>query len=283
MVDTQPFFIVSSGRSGTHALAKALSLYENVDMHHEYCVDYIQPLAFEYYHRLINEGEAIETIQGTYGSAVALSEKPLWGDSSNKASWIIHPLLKVFPNAKFIWLVRDGRKVVSSYFNKLSEECYDDRSVNWMRLWIENSERYTQPPPEKKYWWPMPPHRLYCYNESPSQFRLICWHWNAINEFIDYNLSWVPEENTFVVKLEDLTNGDMGTLNDMLNFLGLSWNDEVYDILQVPDNVSTPQDFSLTSEQIIEFWKSCRPTMEIFDYKEDEEYSIDYHPEGWDK
>ncbi len=281
MQDTQPFFIVSSGRSGTHALAKALNIFPEVDCKHEYLVHYMQPLAFEYYHRLVSESEVIETIRGTYGSTVALSDKPLWGDSSNKASWLIRPLLKVFPNAKFIWLVRDGRKVVSSYYNKLADEMYDDKSVKIMRRWLENPDNNVQPPPEKKYWWPLP---ASCYQEDPlDRFGLVAWHWEEVNRAIGTQLRWVKQDNTFVVKLEDLVSNNAPDLENLLNFLGLPLRDDVRNTLRVPDNVFTPQDFPLTSEQQKIFWKECRPTMELFDYSEDFEYITEYHPEGWDK
>jgi len=45
-------------------------------------------------------------------------------------SWLIPDLAALFPDAKFVHLVRDGRKVAGSYFRKLGAECYDDRSTH---------------------------------------------------------------------------------------------------------------------------------------------------------
>ncbi len=272
MQDTQTFFIVSSGRSGTHALAKALGMYEAIDMHHEYQISYIQPLAFEYYHRLVDFDSAVETLQGTYGSAVALSDKSLWGDSSNKASWLIRPLLKVFPKAKFIWVVRDGRKVVSSYFHKLSEECYDDKSVKIMRNWLENPNDNVQPPPEKKYWWPLRPS---CYHEEPlERFRLISWYWSEVNRVIGEDLRWVELDNVHFVRLEDLVSKRI-ELESLLDFLDLPWRDDVRDMLQVPDNVGVPKNFSLSPEHLETFRNECQSMMERFMYS-GSEYTMTY-------
>ncbi len=279
MKNTQPVFVVSSGRSGTHALARALTHYPDIDMHHEYCVDYIQPLAFAYYHRLINLDEAVETIRGTYGGAVELSDKRIWGDSSNKLSWLIYPLLKVFPNAKFVWLVRDGRKVVSSFYHKLANECYDDGSVFRMRSWLESPDTYMQPPPEKKYWWPLPPWNPYW--ELPTRFELLCWHWSEVNHVIGKDIKWVPRGNAFIAKLEDLINVNNDRFGELLNFLGLPWNKDVVDSLKVPDNVHVPVDTSLTDEQEQVFWNECQSTMEEFAYA-GETYTVDYHPGGWE-
>ena len=46
---TRPFFIVSSGRSGTAMLHKVLSAEGTVEMHHEYMVHIVQPLAVKRY------------------------------------------------------------------------------------------------------------------------------------------------------------------------------------------------------------------------------------------
>ena len=55
-VSARPFFIVSSGRSGTAMLHKALSAVQGVEMHHEYMVQITQPLAVRRYLGLIDDG-----------------------------------------------------------------------------------------------------------------------------------------------------------------------------------------------------------------------------------
>ena len=47
--DTQPFFIVSSGRSGTAMLHKVLETAGDIEMHHEYMVHIAQPLGARRY------------------------------------------------------------------------------------------------------------------------------------------------------------------------------------------------------------------------------------------
>ncbi len=280
MNNTQPFFIVSSGRSGTHALAKALSLYPEVECHHEYMVHDTQPLAFSYYMRLLGQEEVEESLCAIYTGAVTLSDKSLWGDSSNKASWLIRPLLRVFPNAKFVWLVRDGRKVVSSYYNKLRKENYDDARVKSMYLWLKEPDVFVQPPPEKKYWWPLPSW-YYCGN-SPNQFELVCWHWNTINLTIEEQLRWVPPEQRCFYRLEDLVT-QKAELEKLLDFLGLPMRDDVWNMLRVPDNVSAPMDVLLTSPELSIFWKECNDMMAKLGYAGTEEYHVEYHPTGWNK
>ena len=53
-----PFFIVSSGRSGTAMMMKALAQAEGVTIEHEYKVHDVQPLAVRRYQGLADEIEA---------------------------------------------------------------------------------------------------------------------------------------------------------------------------------------------------------------------------------
>lgn len=271
MKGTQPIFVVSSGRSGTYALAKALALHDTVSSNHEYMIQYTQPTAFQYYHHLTGLEETCETLDCVYGSAVAYSNKEIWIDSSNKASWLIYPILKVFPNAKFIWLVRDGRKVVSSFFWKLAKECYDFDAVESMYRWMHSPDSYPMPPPEKKYWWPLPPGV-----PGRFQFDLLCWHWAEVNRVIDNDLGWVNTENRLFMRLEDLAT-QRTKLEELLNFLDLPWRDDVWEQMRIPENVGKPEDALLTPAQLEVFWKECGTMMKRFSYTNTEEYKMEYN------
>ena len=153
---TEVFFIVSSGRSGTAMLTKALSAAGDIEMHHEYMVHIVQKLGALRYRGLASAEEATETLRQTHAAAIRYSEAAHWGDSSNKLSWLIPELAALLPDAKFVHLVRDGRKVAGSYFRKLADECYDDRSIAILQAHLDDPAANPAPPPEKKYWWPIP-------------------------------------------------------------------------------------------------------------------------------
>ncbi len=205
-MSAQPFFIVSSGRSGTALLHKALSALAGVEMHHEYMVQVSQPLAVKRYLGLVGAEECRRVISETHGAAIQYSEAAHWGDSSNKLSWLISDLAGLFPDARFVHLVRDGRKVASSYFHKLGDECYDDRSTAILQAHIDDP-RLPAPPPEKKYWWPLP--RRDSASARPfrkfSQFERIAWHWAELNRVVLDELSRLPPERSLFLRLEDLT------------------------------------------------------------------------------
>ena len=261
---TTPVFIVSSGRSGTAALARLLNTFDGVEMHHEYAVQYIQPTAVKYYHGLMSIKDVIDVLWQTHGAGFYYTESKIWGDCSNKISWLVPALSWMFPQAKWIQVVRDGRKVVSSFYNKLKDECYSDQDV--MAGWVDNSI-VLAPPPEKKYWWNVSPY--------DTQFESICWHWKEIHETIEADFEQVDDKRT--IRLEDLV-ADSYILADLLKWLDLEYSPEKFHMLQRPYNVHTPKDTMLTDEQLEKFWNICSATMAHFGYDE-EEYEMTYeHP-----
>jgi hypothetical protein len=272
---TQPFFVVSSGRSGTAMLHKALSGDSAVEMHHEYMVHHIQPLAVRRYMGLCGADETAAVLKATYGAAVHYCETPFWGDSSNKLSWLIPDLYALFPHAKFVHLVRDGRKVAGSYFHKLGDECYDDRSTAIVKAFVDDGA--PPPPPEKKYWWPLP------RRDDPGarafagydQFERIAWHWAEINRVIRRDLLALPSDKTLFVKLEDLRN-DETVLIRLYAFLGLAYRSDYFAMFQRPHNVNRPQDQLLTATERARFDAIAAPMMAELGYAAAPEYVVNY-------
>ena len=101
--------------------------------------------------------------------------------------------------------MRDGRKVASSYFHKLGNECYDDRSTEILAR-LPGGSRRPAPPPEKKYWWPQPKSGEPWAKEFPrfNQFQRIAWHWSEINRVILRDLKDIPEHRRMFIQLEEL-------------------------------------------------------------------------------
>jgi len=265
-MSARPFFVVSSGRSGTAMLHKALSAAGDVEMHHEYMVHVVQPLAVRRYHGLIDRGETLTVLGQTHAAAVRYSTAQHWGDSSNKLSWLIPELAQLLPEARFVHLVRDGRKAASSYFNKLGDECYDDRSTAILRAHVEHG--MPAPPPEKKYWWPLPPRTL-------DQFGRIAWHWSEINRTILDALAGVAPERQMFVRLEDLVTSP-SLAQSLFGFLDLAWHDERFAVFARPHNVNRPEDKPLSDAQRIAFEHIAAPMMERLGYADRDAYVVNY-------
>ena len=275
IVSATPFFIVSSGRSGTAMLHKALSAMPEVESQHEYMVHIVQPLAVRRAMGLAGEAEAQAVLRQTHGAAIHYCERAFWSDSSNKLSWLIPELAQLFPDAKFVHLVRDGRKVAGSFFRKLAGECYDDRSTAILRAFMEG--RGPAPPPEKKYWWPLP------RRDDPAaeafarfnQFERIAWHWAEINRVILNDLVSVPQNRRRFVRLEDL-NASPEAVRALYGFLGLSCRDEHAAMFARPHNVNRPQDRLLDDDERARFEAVAGAMMERLGYSSRPEYVVKY-------
>jgi hypothetical protein len=270
-----PFFIVSSGRSGTAMLHKALSANRDVEMHHEYAVQITQPTAVRNYLGLIDRTKCLQILDETYGAAVRYCDRAHWGDSSNKLSWIIPELAALLPDAKFVHLVRDGRKVAGSYFRKLGDECYDDRSNAAMQAHYDGTA--SSPPPEKKYWWPVP------RRDDPTaaafrgfnQFERIAWHWAQINRVIARELARLPAARQMFVRLEELHESPEA-VRGLYDFLNLPYTGDAFAAFARPHNVNKPEDRLLDATERRQFDAVAGDVMTALGYAGRDEYVVNY-------
>lgn len=270
--DTQAFFVVSSGRSGTAMLHKVLETAGDIEMHHEYMVHIAQPLGARRYMGLAQSAEVTQVLRDTHAAAIRYSAAAHWGDSSNKLSWLIPELAALLPEAKFIHLVRDGRKVAGSYYRKLFAECYDDRSVAILQAHLGDPANNPAPPPEKKYWWPIPKDAVF---QSYDQFARIAWHWAEVNRVISDSLTALPSERSHVARLEDLYVSPSG-VKGLFDFLNLPYRDEHFAMFARPHNVNRPEDELLTAEQATRFEEIAGGMMAKFGYADTPEYVVNY-------
>ena len=273
----QPFFIVSSGRSGTAMLQKALAATPDVEMQHEYMVHIAQPLAVRRYLGLCERADALKTLAQTHAAAVQYCTQAHWGDSSNKVSWLIPELAELLPAARFVHLVRDGRKVAGSYFRKLGDECYDDRSTAILQAHYDDPAQNLAPPPEKKYWWPVPRRGdpAAAAFRTFDQFERIAWHWAEVNRVIMDALSALPAERHLFVRLEDLR-GSEDAVRTLYDFLNLPYRDVNGAAFEKPHNVNKPEDRLLDASERMRFDAIAGAMMQRLGYAGRAEYVVNY-------
>lgn len=276
MINTQPIFIIGTGRSGTRNLFKTLSGVDDIEIFHEYNVLEVQQLSVLYYLGLITKKEAKKKLINIYYSAIYYCNKKIWIDSSNKCSWLIDILIEIFPKAKFVLVVRDGRKVVASFYYKLREEMYDDESNNLLISWLHNQNN-PMPPKEKKFWWPVPniSSNKFKRFKKFNRFQRICFYWNECNSFILKNFKKLPKNKYEIFKLENLINNER-YMKRFINFLDIDYDPLYYDFIQKPRNVFIPISFTLTLDQQKQFWQICKSTMNKFKYNENKIKKIKY-------
>lgn len=272
-----PFFVVGTGRSGTKLMQKIFSSQINVDSKHEYQCEYIQRLAFKYYSKLISIEEVEDYLKKNYIASILYSKKEYWCDCSNKISWLIKPVSRILDNSKFIFIIRDGRKVVSSFYNKLNDEIYDDISTKIIIDWIDEPYKNIEPPPEKKYWWNIPLQNKEEYKrfKTFNQFERICWHWKTCNLFVRNQLQQIPKTRYKVFKLEELTKNS-SEQEKLFKFLDLDFDELVFESIKVPHNVNKPIDFDLTEIQEKSFKKIVGDSFDELGYDYSKKYKVIY-------
>tara|TARA_B100001250_G_C19800530_1_gene790827 strand:+ start:981 stop:1814 length:834 start_codon:yes stop_codon:yes gene_type:complete len=277
MINKNPVFIVSSGRSGTFALVNALKENNELVIHHEFLFELVLKSAVLYKMKLINEDAIEKLLYDSYYSAIYYSRKKIWIDCSNALPWIIKPLFKMFPKAKFIHLIRDGRKVVNSFYNKFESLMYNDDCVIDMLNWLNNRNKYPIPPPEKKYWRPIPIENEEEYKNfiSYDQFQRICYYWNELNKHTANQFYNIPEEQKMVVKFEDLLT-DNSMQKNIINFIGVKYTDQIFSSFSKPVNVQKPINYKFSINQRKKFYDICNPMMEKYNYSEKNEYDVKY-------
>lgn len=248
----EPVFVVGTGRNGTRSIFRMLRGNERIDAHHEYGCENIQKIACLYSMNLIDLSQAVLQVKEHYAAAINYCRKPIWLDSSNKASWIIEPLKEAFPRSRFIHITRDPRRVVPSYYYKLREEMYDDQSVQALAQWIDSGCLMEQAPPkEKKYWWRLELNKD--SNVSPVEYQRTriercCLHWSEATRVITDSFSRLEPSSHLTLRLEDLISKQQ-VIQVFLSFLGLNSSSFFYDFLRKPRNVFLPLEFNCTQSQ----------------------------------
>ena len=258
MKDTQLVFVVGSGRCGTKMI-KSLLAGTGIEARHEYVRNAYQRESAMYYMGSLSYDEMAGKLREISEPAAYYSQSKIFLDSSQHLTWCVDVLADVFPDAKFIHLVRDGRKVVSSYFYKLN--LFDDYANNVMWNWVKNGGII--PPREEKFWMPS-------YGEK---FDRICRHWVSSN-----HAAWMHLKNvsSIFVRLEDLATSSE-TMNEFLSLLDIPYNGSFLEAMQKPKHVYTPINYKLTDEQTERFAVICGDMMKLLGYDmESEEYLVHY-------
>ncbi|MCA9367237.1 hypothetical protein KC887_03170 [Candidatus Kaiserbacteria bacterium] len=114
--DASTAFIISTGRTGTHAIASHLNRLQSVLAVHEPQPN-LYKTGLDYASGRISQEAARETIEAARRIAalhITIRRASIYIESNNRLFSLIPILRESFPGSKFIHLVRDGRDVVRS-------------------------------------------------------------------------------------------------------------------------------------------------------------------------
>ncbi len=278
----QTIFTIGSGRCGTYLIHKILSLYSNVESYHEFCIEHTQKLSVLHRAGVVSTDHAALQLRETYLSMAWYSQVDILAISDNKLSYLTQPLRVILPDSRFIHLVRDGRRVCSSYYSKLSKECYTDFWVAALDKHIHKPRIYPTPPPLKPCFWPCPnpimEHKVYHnFIYEWNRWQRLCWYWQDCNRVIMKDLEGVPDSQKYFIRLEDLTSYIMDLVELLMDWLGLN-NEYIVDawnLCQTPQNVSEPVSYPLTGEQEQQYWEICGEMHERLGYGKSD-YEVEY-------
>lgn len=205
---TRLFFVVSTGRSGSQTIARVLSQHPGVKCLHEPRPQMIR-LSTELAHGIKTAADVEEELRAIFCESSVFSGDRLHGESDQKYWNLIPVLARLLPGSKFVWLMRDGRDVVASTFERgwFSEQAADrDPSGDICQRWeFYRLNGVASGALSRDEWAGLTP------------FERNCWYWAYVNSGIERAIADLPAERSCMVRLEQLPE----RLEEIFRFLGV--------------------------------------------------------------
>lgn len=278
MKKTQPIFFLSAGRSGSYQIFDYFQNSEFVESHHEHLFDETLKSTVSYRMGKLDLSDLKDFFATKYGKSILNCKKDIWIDSSNALPWGLDAMVDCFPNAKFIHLIRDGRKVVSSFFNKFQDEMYPLSGINQLQYWIENYNS-TAPDPDKRIWRPIPniqKDKIAFKEDKSNRFAMLCWYWAELNNEINDFTKDLPPDQFYFLKFENFISNS-SERDQLLDFMELDDISILSKDLSKPLNVAKPINFNFSINQSEIFNLICASTNSKFGYDGKREiYDVKY-------
>jgi hypothetical protein len=126
----------------------------------------------------------------------------IYCESNQNLSLIVPVLARAFPEARYIWLIRNGLDVVSSAYAK-----------QWYSGHSENHDRYEDCPPLERAWIDGRIEGDRCGDMSAEAWRRLnrfgrcCWYWSYVNRLIESDLATYAPHGYKLIRLEELNSG----------------------------------------------------------------------------
>jgi len=240
------FFIISSVRSGSTAITQICNTASNC-----WCgMETHQNAKSVIWHLKNNPSYSPEEwIRGNIGAERQKTKKPIYGQKDPVFGPLIPYLHEAF-DCKFVYLIRDGREVVTSMLNwnqnttgYLYRECREP--VELSEAALEFSRKIEKAPfiylsdlvrPR-----PEPDEPIAEVWRYLSRLEMYAWYWKRSNEIIQENLAKIPAKKAFWINLSNGTSVDQ--VNDMIKWIGLENVGNVRPMLESRINSSEERGF----------------------------------------
>jgi hypothetical protein len=202
------FFVVSTGRAGSKLISHLLSAVDGCTCEHEPEPALILE-ASAYRYGDISQEETVALLRETRSPRL---NGDVYCESNQTLSLLIPVLVRVFPQARFIWLMRNGRDMVASAYSK-----------QWYSGHSENHDRYEDCTPLEKRWIDGRIQGDRCGDLSAAawasldRFGHCCWYWYYVNDLIARDLAQYAPNRYYRIHLEAID----AQLPALLRWMGL--------------------------------------------------------------
>ena len=189
-------------------------------------------------------------------------------DVSNAGIWCVNDIYNFQNNCKFLMVVRNGYKVVTSFFNKFEKLMYPESQIFQSKQFFR--ERNFEYPLDKTFWRPLPEDDTFfeVYKDN-IRFALICWYWSeTINQY-EKNASLFLD----IMRFEDLVSGEK--LHLFIEHLDLPFDNEMHEFFLKPTNIENRTNYKMNKTQKMIFDTICGEQMMKY-YPDLEYYDVKY-------
>ena len=201
--NSQPIFVISTGRVGTMLLAKLFETSENTEVFHEAQPDMIfagryafeNPQNLEWMKGAVVSGR-YELIRDSYLKGKRFVE------TNNRLTFLSPALAELFPKARFIHLLRDPHSFIKS---GLQRDWYSGSTITDEGRIVRGDDEF----------------------EKLSRADKVAWLWNKTNQFCEDFKSQFGQSRTYTIKAESLFNSTQDTL-ELFDWLGLKPPSQIY-------------------------------------------------------
>ncbi|MEM6395425.1 MAG: hypothetical protein AAF741_03695 [Bacteroidota bacterium] len=224
------FFVLSTGRAGSRGISRIINKSNNIKSAHEGFPTTIS-ISTKFAHGEISENNLMAILSFLY-KEISLLEPHIryYGESDQKLSFLIPQINKVFPEAKFIWLIREPSAFVASSY---ARGWFDDWEFGYSR------QRGTHYDANKRSNTIHALNRINGYLagemsesswRSMTSFERNCWYWSYCNGTIEKELSKIDHNRWIQIKTKDLNDSRM--IENLLQFLSFFPNRENFTFSQ---------------------------------------------------
>jgi len=197
--ESQPCFVLSTGRCGTALLTKIFEEHSEIDVHHTPKPELVYYSKFAYENSKSHSNEIKHLVDAARYEQIknAFLLEKTFVETNNRVTFFASQLADLYSNAKFIHLIRNPINFIKS---GIARDWYTGKNPHDEGHIILNDN------PE--IW------------EKYSQEEKIAWMWNETNQFIEDFKTQIEPKRVLTIFAEDLFNSTK-TAGDLFKFINV--------------------------------------------------------------